>query len=405
MLTHLALGSALLSGSYATLVAPSQSAPAVDALITPGPQVELLKKQNNAAHIGWISFGGQWSSQTCDPGNTYYQAGGQWGCCSTGAAGCRIAIGCFNGNMIFQASSTARANSTGVAPAAVSYSLVTHHCSSMYTASEDKSITLCNTAYMFENERDADPKVNIVCGMSSIIWSYYRQRPGVATSAPSSSALSSSALSSLAKSSIDARPSSTPASSTATRSSTPTPAFAVSGGEEDSESKAWIAGVVLGPIVGLALLALGLFSVLRRKKNKNTKHHSAPASGSATGPGANAYPLETYPTTPSSSSQPPQYHPSTQQHAGAAPFGVAKQDGYFVSDTQSPVISQGFQSPYGNAPQPWQQPGAQSAYGAPSPLDVQHAEYHVSEARPFSSAFESDTGHGKPEVISVHPKR
>jgi hypothetical protein len=34
---------------------------------------------------------------------------------------------------------------------------------------------------MFENERDSSPKVNIICGVSSLNWSYYRQAPTEAT--------------------------------------------------------------------------------------------------------------------------------------------------------------------------------------------------------------------------------
>jgi hypothetical protein len=38
---------------------------------------------------------------------------------------------------------------------------------------------------MFENDRDSSPKVNIVCGVSSVNWSYYRQAPAIATQSSS----------------------------------------------------------------------------------------------------------------------------------------------------------------------------------------------------------------------------
>jgi hypothetical protein len=129
-------------------------------------------------------------------GNTYYQGGSQWACCATTRAGCgNLAIGCVDGSMIY------RATATGTDP--LSNSLITRawyvlstiisnegsclicYSTSIWTASSDASFTRCNTAFMFENDRDSSPKVNIVCGVSSVNWSYYRQAPAIATQSSS----------------------------------------------------------------------------------------------------------------------------------------------------------------------------------------------------------------------------
>lgn len=67
MFAHLAIGSALLATSLAALVV-SPVVSTSDALITPGPNIELLRKQNNLQYIGWLEYSGYWSSETCDVG-------------------------------------------------------------------------------------------------------------------------------------------------------------------------------------------------------------------------------------------------------------------------------------------------------------------------------------------------
>jgi hypothetical protein len=50
---------------------------------------------------------------TLSTGGTYYQANGQWACCSTDMAGCsNLAIGCANGNMIYRATQTGSSSLT-----------------------------------------------------------------------------------------------------------------------------------------------------------------------------------------------------------------------------------------------------------------------------------------------------
>lgn len=195
--------------------------------------------------------------------------------------------------------------------------------------------------------------------------------------------------------------------------SSPTLISSPSGSDEGgkSKSKAWIAGAVVGPIVGLALIGLAACLFIRRKKNKSHNQHVAPATGSMPAPGATAYQQNTYPTNPASPG-PPQYYPNMQQNAGAAPLGVAKQENYYGpgANPVSPVTSQGSQSPYGAAPQ-WQQPGSQPVYGAPAPSmspapqHVQPVQYVASEARPFSSELEGSYEHGKPQIINAQPNK
>lgn len=68
MLASVALGAALVSSSYAATFVASPVVSTSDALITPGPQIELLRKQNDISYMGWVSFNGTWSTEVCDPG-------------------------------------------------------------------------------------------------------------------------------------------------------------------------------------------------------------------------------------------------------------------------------------------------------------------------------------------------
>jgi hypothetical protein len=102
MFAELAIGSALLLGSFAAHIAPTPSTS--DATITPGPQIELLKKQNNARDIGWLLWSGTWGFESCELGGTYYETASQWRCCGTTMNGCAstdIPIGCIDGSLIY----------------------------------------------------------------------------------------------------------------------------------------------------------------------------------------------------------------------------------------------------------------------------------------------------------------
>jgi hypothetical protein len=108
MFAQLAIGSALLSGSLAARFAPTPSWIS-DATITPGPRIELLKKQNNARDLGWLLFSGNWEFESCQEGGTYYETASQWGCCATGDNGCAatdLPIGCVDGSLIYPKTGT-----------------------------------------------------------------------------------------------------------------------------------------------------------------------------------------------------------------------------------------------------------------------------------------------------------
>jgi hypothetical protein len=102
MPAKLAIGSVLLSVSLAARLAPTPSTSNV--IITPGPSIELLRKQNNARDIGWLLWSGTWGFESCQEGGTYYETASQWRCCPTGSDGCAstdIPIGCVDGNLIY----------------------------------------------------------------------------------------------------------------------------------------------------------------------------------------------------------------------------------------------------------------------------------------------------------------
>jgi LPXTG-motif cell wall-anchored protein len=202
----------------------------------------------------------------------------------------------------------------------------------------------------------------------------------------------------------------TPASSTSTPTGGSTPSSSPPAGEEKSESKAWIAGAVVGPLVGLALIGFGIFFFMRRKKNRNTSRNVAPASGSIPAPGVSAYQQNAYPTNPGSPAQPQYYdHPNMSQTGAAAPYDPHKQSAYYPHGPQSPN-SQGSHSPYGTAPQPWQQ-GVQPVYEAPSSAmspqlqSAQLAQYQHNAPQHFSNELEGSNPHGQPGMTNVREMR
>lgn len=69
MFAYLLIGTALVSSCGAALLASSPIVSTSDALITPGPQIELLKKQNDQRYMGWVADSkGAWSTDICDLG-------------------------------------------------------------------------------------------------------------------------------------------------------------------------------------------------------------------------------------------------------------------------------------------------------------------------------------------------
>jgi LPXTG-motif cell wall-anchored protein len=101
--------------------------------------------------------------------------------------------------------------------------------------------------------QDSNPKTDIVCGDSAVNWSYYRKVPASITEAATNARMHS-------------HPSLTTLADTSPAFSVPQPNAPTN--KKSGTSKAWIAGAVIGPLLGLALIGAIIFFVLRRRKNK-----------------------------------------------------------------------------------------------------------------------------------------
>ncbi|ORY06391.1 hypothetical protein BCR34DRAFT_616973 [Clohesyomyces aquaticus] len=201
-------------------------------------------------------------------------------------------------------------------------------CTSNY---DDKRLSICNTAFIFENTGDSNPRTNIICGDSSVNWSFYRNIPESFTQTPAS------------RTSIPAL-TTTPSSSSTSPSSSPTNPPPAS---KNSSSKAWIAGVVVGPLIGIALVAGIILLLLRRKKKASQA-----------------------PLPPQQPQQPQTFQPSNPQ----PPVSQYKNE---FKPGFSPQMSSGHPSPGNYNPN---DPYNQQAYGkqAPSPAPQYFAPYMVS---------------------------
>ncbi|KAF1830028.1 hypothetical protein BDW02DRAFT_573406 [Decorospora gaudefroyi] len=336
MLTQFAMVSALLSGSLAAGIAPTPSTP--DPTITEGPHIELLRRQNDARDIGWLEYDGSYSFRQCNTDGTYYETGSVWRCCHTTNAGCaetNIPIACVSGSLIYPYSGTVRSGSE-----------ITWACTSVFTDAEDSTATECNTVLLFQNQNDlSNPKTNINCGPSALRWTYYRESPAEPTPTDVSSDPASAPPVSVPES-----PTPTPSSELDTKIDPPDNV------DKEESSNAWIAGAVVGPIVGLALIGLVAWLLIRRRKKK-TQYRPAATTEGAAGP-----------------NEPPQYYPPPMQQTGggAVPFGVAKHESW--APPQSPGSQQYNQSAYAAQQQQYQgqdhmQPSPQPGHAQPAPYD------------------------------------
>ncbi|KAF2638788.1 hypothetical protein P280DRAFT_508550 [Massarina eburnea CBS 473.64] len=200
------------------------AAPA-DPTITSPP---ILPRQADAAFIGWVSYNSTWVSETCNSGLTWYQSGNYAQCCPDTSTGCSAPTACAGGSQIYP----------------LPTETATIACTENYN--DDATNSICNTVFIYENFGDSSPKTDIVCGDSSVVWSFYRQIPATSTSSATSSNSSDNSQ------------------------------------EHKSSSKAWIAGAVAGPIVGIALIAGIIFFLIRRKNKKNKQTNILPQTGGAT---------------------------------------------------------------------------------------------------------------------------
>ncbi|KAH6639302.1 hypothetical protein C7974DRAFT_388221 [Boeremia exigua] len=281
----------------------------------------VLPRQNSDAFIGYIRENNTWSSQDCDPGLFWFQGEKYAQCCPTTLSTCYPATACVGGTQIYTYPDVSSVSSIA--------------CTENYN---DPAFSICNTIFIYENSGlGANHRTNIVCGKSSKNWTFFREIP---TSTSES---------------VDTT--TTPAAP-ATETATPEP---------ESSSKAWIAGVVAGPVLGLALIGAGVWFCLRRRKKKNAQvaQHGAATmahmSSSQPPPGVGGYTdakPQFQPAQPTYYNQPGQLDPYAQQ-------GYPQQ-GSFSPPQGSPAPQYGFQSAYNTTASPPSGAYAQDVkYGAP----------------------------------------
>jgi LPXTG-motif cell wall-anchored protein len=148
--------------------------------------------------------------------------------------------------------------------------------------------------------------------------------------------------------------------------STPAPS-STSQSKKKSKSKAWIAGAVVGPILGIALIAGLIFFFMRRKKNKN---NALPQSGTAVmGP------------PPGVTDAKPQMATNTgfaqQPSPGFNPHESYNQQGY-VPTSPAPQYSQPF-------PPPAQDPSQAGYAGAYTPDNKQAYNAGAAPSQPLAA--------------------
>lgn len=103
-------------------------------------------------------------SEQCDAGNTWYQNGNYGQCCPASAPSCYAATACVSGSLIF--------------PYPDLSTTATIACTEAFSHS---AYSICNTAFIFENMQDSSPLTDIICGDSSVNWSFYRKMPNTAS--------------------------------------------------------------------------------------------------------------------------------------------------------------------------------------------------------------------------------
>ncbi|CAI6334883.1 unnamed protein product [Periconia digitata] len=198
----------------------------------------ILPRQADSDFVGWLSYDNTWSSVACKSGLTWYQEGDYAQCCPDTETKCNAPTACADGSQIYPLATTT----------------ITTACALNY---KNEALSICNSVFIYESFGDPNPKTDIVCGKSSVNWTYYRQIPSTATSQSDSQSQSSS-------------PTSAP-----TQTESPDPQSQ----EHPSKTpKTWIIGIVVGPLAGISLAVVLLFCLFRR--NRQSPH--LPRSGSAT---------------------------------------------------------------------------------------------------------------------------
>ena len=113
--------------------------------------------------------------------------------------------------------------------------------------------------------------------------------------------------------------------------------------EPNSGSKAWIAGAVAGPVLGLALIGAGVWLFLRRKKKAaRTPQYGGAAMDSSQPPaGVGGY-----------TDAKPQYQPAQHAYPSPAQNQAYPQQGGFSPPQVSPAPQYGFSPPNNTTPSP-----------------------------------------------------
>jgi hypothetical protein len=401
MRTFFVLSSALFKAIYANVIVPSNTPSSADPTITKAPQVnfELLRRQNDQRFMGWLSLsGGSYASEDCDVGGTVYQTDDRWRCCPVTANGCDIPVGCVSGSLIYSFASSGTLQRG------------TYACTDIYTGAAAQSWTICNTGFLYENTQDPNPQTNIFCSSESLNWSVYRVKPEVSTS--SRQGMKAFSILGIRTNGIfvASTPSSSQAKITETSSfdigpadSTDVPSNLIDQTPKKKSNAGLIAGAVVGPVVGIALIGiLAFFCLARRKKNK-----TAVPPPSTTAPSYLGSP-QTQPPQPYNNYPPPMQ----QNQHGLAPYGVqaGKHDSWATAApvpvlpyTQGSTSPQPIGSPYGAPLVQQQYPPPQQAYAqnpsmspepAPGYVDehgVVKQPYSAAETRPFSSELDGNS--------------
>lgn len=299
----------------------------IDPTITPAA---LLPRQIDSNFVGWysqasVSGTGAWANHTCESGDVLRQSGSFAECCPKTTT-CLMIIGCTETlGQAYRIFTDPDSSTTSSRP-----------CTNL-----GSQYSICNTIYISESygQNDPDPKTLLACGVSEYDWVEYRTIPPSLTEQGSTSPTIS--LSGTSSSSS----SGTPISSSSKTSST-TPGAPTQTSKPESGSKAWIAGAVVGPILGLALIGAGVWLFLRRKRK------AAPMPQHGVAATAHFDPSQPPVGVGGYTDAKPQNQPAQHAYPSSAQGQAYPQQGGFSPPQMSPAPQYGFSPPYNATPSP-----------------------------------------------------
>ncbi|KAF2012261.1 hypothetical protein BU24DRAFT_465815 [Aaosphaeria arxii CBS 175.79] len=244
------------------MLLPSASALALEAAITPAPKLlrrqEILDKETPRL-IGYTYDKGAYSVWDCRESSAFITSG-NFGRCAETAKESFIATTCLSGSIM--AGEGTSSTCTGTA-----------------------AQTRCQTGTVLHYINDQQPIMNYQC------WPAWDQGDWQATitttivsstlsssASPSRSSSAATLTSSSASSSQQSQTSASSVTGTSTTSPPTTSQETSNGGgvtgSSGEESKAWIAGAVIGPLAGLALVGAGFWFWWRRRQNKKNPYRN-----------------------------------------------------------------------------------------------------------------------------------